>query len=142
MHPGWRVGAVGDDVRAAMAALLGPTPNVVVGDFDGNGRVDVAVLIEYQSVDALQKVFTDYTEVIAFLDTARGYKPIRLEDPMPGPNPDRYLFLQKRGTEGFDSEANKKFNYPHDSIGFGFFEKAGGSYIYEQGKFRYVVESD
>jgi hypothetical protein len=116
MHPGWRVGAVGQHVRAAVGARLGPTPNIIVGDFDGNGHADVAVLIEYPNVEP-GKAFTHVIEVIAFLNTARGYGLIGLMPGSPGPNPDVYLTLQKRGTQGFDFEANRKFVYPHDSIG-------------------------
>ena len=142
MHPGWRIGAVGDDVRSTVGSQLGPSPNVVVGDFDGNSRQDVAVLIEYRNVDEPDKAFTHYVEIIAFLDKGHAYESIRLEDRTPGPDPGRYLTLQKRGEQGFDFEGNKRFRYPHDSIGVWFFEKAGGTYIYDKGRFRFVLESD
>src|SRR5262249_42009405 len=123
MHPAWGVAGVSEDVRTAVGAHLGPTPNVIVGDFDGDGRRDVAVLIEYRSVDQSNRSFTDYSEVIAFLDTRHGYEPIRLGDRIPEPDHERYLTLQKRGAQGYDFEANKKFSYPHDSIGLWFFGK-------------------
>jgi hypothetical protein len=142
MHPGWRVGAVGADVRAADGRRLGRTPNIVFGDFDSDGRRDVAVLIEYGNVDQTQKSFTHYIEVFAFLNRAGGYEAIRLTDQSPGPDPRQYLTLQRRGDRGLDFETGKRFTYPHDSIGLWFFEKAGGTYIYDNGKFRYVAESD
>ena len=142
MHPGWRIAEVSRAVRAAVADRLGPVPNVILGDFDGNGRQDVAVLIEYRNVAEPEKAFTHYAEIIAFLDTGRGYEAIRVDDRVPGPDPDRYLTLQKRGARGFDFEANTRFTYPHDSIGAWFFEKAGGTYIYDKGSFRFVLEED
>jgi hypothetical protein len=142
MHPGWRIAAVTDDVRQTVGARLGPTPNVVVGDFDGNGRPDVAILVEYRNVDDPAKAYTHYTEIIAFLYTDRGYEQVRVDDRQAGPNPEYYLTLQKRGEQGFDFVANQRFAYARDSIGAWHFEKAGGTYLYGKGKFRYVLEAD
>ena len=126
MHPGWRVAAVGADVRSVGGERLGRTPGVITGDDDGNGRPDVAVLIEYPNVDEPTKAFTHFVEAIAFLASDRGFTSVPLRGRQPGPNPDLYLTLQKRGEQGFDFEANKKFTYAHDSIGEWYFGKAGG----------------
>ena len=142
MHPGWRIASVADDVRQFVGTRLGSVPNVVVGDFDGNSRSDVAILIEYPNADEPAKAFTHYTEIIAFLDTGRGYEAVPVDARMPGPDPIFFLTLQKRGQPGRDFEANKPFIYPHDSIGAWFFEKGGGTYIYDNGRFRFVLESD
>ena len=142
MHPGWRIAAVDDRVREFVGARLGPSPNVIVGDFDANGRTDVAVLIEYRNTDEPDKAFTHYIEIIAFLNNDKGYEPVRVDNRAPGPNPIYFLTLQKRGDQGFDFEANKRFTYPQDSIGAWFFEKGGGTYIYDRGRFRLVLEAD
>ena len=142
MHPGWRIAAVADRVREFVGARLGPSPNVIVGDFDGNGRADVAVLVEYPNADEPDKAFTHYVEIIAFLNDGDGYESVRVDNRSPGPDPIYFLTLQKRGDRGFDFEANKRFTYPQDSIGAWFFEKGGGSYIYDKGRFRMVIESD
>ena len=142
MHPGWRVAEVDSEVRRDSHARLGETPNVITGDFDGSGRADLAILIEYPNVDEPDKAFTHYSEIIAFLNTATGYLPVRLRDRQPAPHPIQFLTLQKRGARGFDFEANRKFIYPHDAIGEWYFEKGGGSYVYENGKFRYILEAD
>lgn len=141
-HPGWRVADVSREVRAGVGQRLGPTPNVISGDFDGNGRVDYAMLIEYRNIDEPAKSFTHFVEAIAFLDNARSFSLVRLRGRQPGPNPELFLTLQRRGAEGFDFEANKKFTYPHDSIGEWHFGKAGGTYIYSGSRFRYVIEAD
>ena len=77
MHPGWRIAEVSRAVRAAVGQRLGSVPNVIGGDFDGNGSQDVAVLIEYRNADEPEKAFAHYMEIIAFLDTGRGYEAIR-----------------------------------------------------------------
>jgi hypothetical protein len=102
----------------------------------------VAVLIEYENVDEPQKTFTHFVEALAFLATDRGFTPIPLRSRQPGPDPNLYLTLQKRGDQGFDFEAEKKSTYVHDSIGEWYFGKAGGTYVFENGKFRLIIESD
>src|SRR4030095_5985264 len=79
MHPGWRIAAPGADVRAVVGNRLGRTPGVLTGDCDGNGRPDVAVLIEYRNVDEPQKAFSHFVEAIAFLATERGSHRSRYE---------------------------------------------------------------
>lgn len=142
LHPGWRIAGVSTEVRQEVGRELGETANVIIGDFDGNGRPDVAMLVEYRNTDQPQKAFTHYVEALAFLNTGRGFIRFELRDRSPAPNPDLYLTLQKRGAQGFDFIANKKFTYAHDSIGEWWFGKAGGTYIYERGRFRRVTESD
>lgn len=141
-YPGWRVADVSREVRDAVGPMLGLTPGVISGDFDGNGRADYAMLIEYRNRDEPEKAFTHYLEALAFLDDAGSFRLVRLRDRQPGPNPEQFLTLQKRGAQGFDFEANKKFTYPHDSIGEWYFGKAGGTYIFGEARFRYVLEAD
>lgn len=142
-HPGWRVADVTAEVRANVGQRLGPTPGMVSGDFDGNGRADYALLIEYPNTVEPSKAFTHIVEALAFLDTGRGFSMVRLRDRQPGPEPTLFVTLQRRGTQGFDVEANATFTYPLDSIGEWYFGKAaGGSYIYRDGRFRYVAEVD
>jgi hypothetical protein len=66
-----------------------------------------------------------------------------LKDPVPaGDDRNFFLTLQRRGAKGHDLEAGKDFTYPHDSIGVWYYGVAGGSYIFENGRFRFVSESD
>ena len=59
-YPGWRVAGVSSEVRAAIGQRLGPTPGVISGDFDGNGRADYAIVIEYENRDEPAKAFTHF----------------------------------------------------------------------------------
>jgi hypothetical protein len=108
-HTGWRVAGVSPEVRIALGQKLGLTPNVVSGDFDGNGRVDYAMLVEYPDTDGPDTRFTHFVDAFAFLGNGAGFALIPLRDRRPGPNPDLFLTLQPRGTQGFDFEANARF---------------------------------
>jgi len=69
-YPGWHVAEVSREVRAAVGQRLGTTPGVIRGDFDGNGRADYAMLIEYRNTDDGGQPFTHFVEALAFLDNA------------------------------------------------------------------------
>lgn len=142
MFPGWRISSVSSEVRGFLRqrSLVG-MPNIIRGDFDGNGGTDYAILIEHPTSSRRAAPSGTAAEVVAFLEDRGAFKPFVLKEPVP-PDLRRYLTLQRKGGEGHDLEANKKFRYPNDSIGVWFFGVAGGTYIFENGSFRYVVESD
>jgi len=140
-YPGWRVADISLDVRTTAKQRLGPEPNVISGDFDGNGWPDHALLIEYRNTDPRESS-TYFNEVVAFLNEEGRFRLTKLRDRQPGPHPGVYLTLQKKGSEGLDFEAKKKFTYATDSIGEWFLGKGGGSYIFRDGRFRFVIEAD
>jgi len=140
--PGWRFSEVSGDVRQFLRERRpGARPDLIRGDFDGDGRTDYAVLIEHGNFDKRGKSFARVVEQLAFLRRGSGYKLSTLESSAPA-NPELYLTLAEKGAEGFDFHTRTKFRYPHDSIRVSYFEKAGGTYIYRGGRFRYVLESD
>jgi len=140
--PGWRFSEVSGEVQQFLRERHpGALPNLIKGDFDGNGQTDYAVLIEHGNFDRRGKAFGRVVELLAFLRRGSGYKLFTLERTSPA-NPELYLTLAGKGAEGHDFHAGRNFRYPNDSIGFDFFGKAGGTYIYRRGKFRYVYKSD
>ena len=52
------------------------------------------------------------------------------------------MTLARKGGRGYDFHAGRKFRYPRDAFSALYFGKAGGTYIHDRGKFRYVYESD
>ena len=140
--PGWRFSEVSAGVREFFReSLPGARPNLVTGDFDGDGRADYALLIEHSNFDQPGAGFSHVVERLVFLRRGAGYRMHRLEQDSPA-NPDLYLTLARRGRQGFDFKAERKYRYPNDSISVWYFEKAGGTYIYQRGRFRYVTEAD
>lgn len=141
--PGWRLCPVSSRVRNRLRERSPKAlPNVVAGDFDGNDLTDYAVLIEHPSFSkGGGSVSRDVSEVVAFLDQGTAFKLFVVKEPVP-PDPRRYLTLQRKGQQGYDLERNRPFTYSNDSIGVWFFGVAGGTYIFSDGWFRLVVESD
>jgi len=140
--PGWRFSEVSGDVQQFFKERFPDArPNLIKGDFDGNGQMDYAMLIEHSNFDESGKAFTHVVERLAFLKKAAKYKLYILEEYSPA-DPIVYLNLAKKGKESREFQTQTKFRYPNDSISISFFEKAGGTYIYRKGRFRYVNESD
>jgi hypothetical protein len=139
--PGWQFSEVSSEVQQFFRERFADAhPNTIKGDFDGNGQMDYAVLVEHSNFDRSGKTFSHVVEILAFLKRGARYKLYILEETAPE-NPELYLTLAK-GEEGRNFQTQKKFKYPNDSIRVSYFEKAGGTYIYNKGGFRYVVESD
>lgn len=141
--PGWRLAEPSAAVRDFVARKSpGSHPSLLVGDFDGNGQADYALLIEHTNFDGRGKAFSHVKQKLVFLAGLRSFTLIALDEPSPA-DPCVYLTLRRKGTEGFDFEANRKFLYPSDSIGYSYLDKAAsGTYIYTNGAFRYVTEAD
>lgn len=140
--PGWKFSEVSGGVRQFFGERFPRArPNLIEGDFDGDGRTDYAVLIEHANFNEGGKAFTHVVERLAFLRRETGYRLYALERSAPA-NPELYLTLARKGEEGRDFRTGRKFRYPNDSICVSYFEKAGGTYIYRRGRFRYVIESD
>jgi hypothetical protein len=141
--PAWRLCSVSSRVRDTLRERSPKAlPTVVAGDFDGNGLTDYAVLLEYPTFSkGGGAASSDVSEVVALLDQGAAFKLFIVKEPVP-PDPRRYLTLQRKGQRGYDLERDRPFTYPNDSIGVWFFGVAGGTYIFSNGGFRYVVESD
>ena len=139
-YPGWQPSQVGADVQAFVRERSSvASANIIKGDFDGNGRTDYAVLLEYPSGPQVGAI--NWLQLVAFLAEKKSFKLIVLNDPIPS-EPQFYITLQRKGARGYNLATYKRFRYPHDSIGMWYFGVAGGTFIYSNGRFRHVAESD
>ncbi len=139
VFPGWRFSEVREEIRQFLKEEVSPNarPEIVQGDFDGNGSLDYAVLIEGGPIfNSAGEVGGHHGYVVAFLRNADGYKLYGMEAM------GEYLTLMRKGEQGYDYETQRHFTYKNDAIGAGIFEKAGVSYIYENGRFRVIITSD
>jgi hypothetical protein len=140
--PSWRFAGVSSEVQQFFRErLTGASPNSIKGDFDGNGQMDYAVVVEHSDFDKSGKAFCCMVTVLAFLKSGSGFKLHILEESA-GPNLELYMTLARKGSAGRNFDTQSKFKYPNDSVSVWYFEKAGGTYIYSKGRFRYVLESD
>ncbi len=136
--PHWRFPEVSDEIRDFLKKNVAPDarPEFIEGDFNGDGKLDCAVLIEQGAVPNESGETIGYNVYIAaFMKRNAGYKLYVM-----GGN--EYVTLVKKGDKDYDYETGKTFTYDNDAIFTGIFEKAGTSYIFENGKFRAIITSD
>jgi hypothetical protein len=132
-YKGWRLAEVSPEVREHFARhKVVFAPNLLRGDFNGDGRADVALLITHK----------ERCIVLAFLTKGQSVrKHIKANFPN-GSDVPLYLWLFCKGEKAHNYETGRDFVYPRDTIGLMFYEKAGVAYLYERGKFRKVIVSD
>jgi hypothetical protein len=125
---GWRFSDVSPEVRQFFKEnMRGASPVVISGDFDGNGRRDYAVLVQWRARYYL----------VIFLRRTADYKMYVIKDPN-----GEYLILARKGTRDYNYNEQKEITYANDAIMTGIFEKGGSSYIFKNGGFRSFISSD
>ena len=136
--PGWQFPEVSDDDCQSVKTWGGKEAyaQLIQGDFDGDGRVDHAVLIQYGSIIDRGVVIGPRTYIVAFLHEQDKYKMKIVTREGGG-----CLQLMRKGDSDYDYEAQREFTYQQDTIMSGL-GMGGSSYLYEKGKFRAIVTSD
>ena len=138
--PDWRYADISDEVRQLFKedAAANTRPDLITGDFDGDGRADFAALILHGTtrVEQNEVVGPDFSLVI-FMARDQSYQLHVIEDPGGG-----YLELIHKGDGSYDYEAQKEFTFEHDAIDAIIFEKGATSDVYENGCFRAIITGD
>jgi hypothetical protein len=137
--PGWQFPAVSDDDCQAVKSWGGKDAfaQLIQGDFDGDGRLDHAVLIEVESgTDDLGLVSRPAVYIIAFLAGRHEYRMRMVTHEGGG-----CVQLMRKGQGGYDYHAQREFIYSNDTI-FSSEGMGGSSYLYEHGNFRAIISSD
>ncbi len=138
--PDWRFAYIPDDEREALKqyspAIL--QPDLISGDFDGDGHQDYAALIVHgvTRVEHDEIISPDFALVI-FMAHRSGYQLYTIEDPG-----GEYIALIHKGDRGYNYELQAEFTFENDAIDAVIFEKAATSYVYEQGNFRAIITGD
>jgi hypothetical protein len=137
--PGWKFVEVSPEVRQFFAQeMKGASPALINGDFDGNGRLDYAALIQHGKIlNEKGKAIGPRYYLVAFLRKGTGYRMYVIKDPA-----GEYLCLAKKGTRDYSYEEQKEITYVNDAIMTGIFEKGGSSYVYKNGRFISFTSSD
>jgi hypothetical protein len=115
--PGWRLAPVAPQIEDWFRGYRLPyRPNLATGDFNDDGRPDLAVQI-LCSLDGKprQLVFG----LVARSDS--GYQMFPLANDTP--DPFTFLIVYKKGEKDFDFEAMKPFRYASDSLGLLYFDR-------------------
>jgi hypothetical protein len=137
--PGWKFAEVSREVQQYFERdLQGAPPHLISGDFDGNRQPDYAALIWHgKARDGGGKAIGPRSFLVIFLRTGKGYRVHVIKDPV-----GEYLCLARKGTKDYNYDEQKEITYVNDAILIGIFEKAGVSYVYENGRFRLFTSSD
>jgi hypothetical protein len=102
-YPGWRVAPVIQPVREELLVRApGADPNIIAGDFNGDGREDYVVLLQYERT-AARGAPDVIDEAAALIASGSTFEVI----PVAGfpPNNLRYLTLERKGNEGRSRDA-------------------------------------
>lgn len=125
--PRWRFPAIDPEVLE-WAEADGQNPTVAEGDFNRDGAMDVALLIEAQP---------DRKRVIAVCltgaDRLHRIEPLGCQDG---------IVAMRRGQRYYDFEADTEGVYDRDGVHAYCFGKAGLTYLLRDGRFHAVHDSD
>lgn len=123
---GWQLARVTKEVSKVAKGQFNPV--IGIGDFDGDGRNDEAILVQHAG----------QTKVAVCLVTASGTRLVVIEEPYCSD----YLFISKAGSEQYDHETGKTEVIKNDGISVFCFESAGATYLYDGQAFRKLIFSD
>jgi hypothetical protein len=112
---GWQLASVLPEISDEIRTRT-PTwpPNLLPGDFNGDGDIDVAVLVECKG----------RVQLTAFLSNGRGFSLTVLEQSQPH-DPRQFLHLIRK-------------EYGHDAIGVEYEAVGGHAWVFSDGKWRSV----
>lgn len=114
--PGWQLAPVIPEIAAEIRTRT-PTwpPNLLPGDFNGDGQIDVAVLIECKGS----------AQLLAFLSNGPGFSKHVLEKPQPYDSR-QFLHLIRK-------------EYEHDAIGVEYEAIGGHAWVFRDNRWQSVV---
>src|SRR5439155_24859871 len=121
------------------AKAQGFDPTRAEGDFDGDGRGDVAFLVQLRATPVSQnpdRIFA--TRVAVCLNRTSGVTLHVVEEPYCA---DAILRAVK-GERYFDFERERDGTFPSDGVRTICFEAAGATFLFERGGFRRIIDGD
>lgn len=106
--------------------------NIARSDFDGDGLEDIAMLISTKSNEGISQY------IAVCFDRKEGVELHLIKDPYCGEG----IKVSLKGHKFYNYETGRSEKYPSNGISAYCFEKAGSTYLYRNGSFRMVVDSD
>ena len=134
----WRLAPVSPDVEQfAKSRNLNPTR--VSGDFDGDGRRDVALLfLDGPDPNPHYPARLDVLHIAVCMNRASATKLYLIDKPYCGDG----ISVARKGSRYYDFEKLTEGTYKRDGVHAYCFEKAGATYQFENGSFHRIVDSD
>jgi hypothetical protein len=128
-YPGWKLAAISPQITAWFREYrFQYDPNLVPGDFDGDGKTDYVVQIQTKQKQQL---------VIGFVNRGEKFEVhVLASDSV---DPYSYLFLMEKGSKDFDFTTLKPFRHPVDAVDLLYFEKTPLTFMYRNGVFRKML---
>jgi hypothetical protein len=123
----WHLAEVSEEV-SSWANQEKFNPVIATGDFDGNGKIDQAILIEHEKD----------RKIAVCLSTAKSTKLVVISNPYCRD----YVSTSRAGGKHYNYDTDKTETIKNDGVSVSCFEKAGATYVYENGAFRQIVDSD
>lgn len=134
----WRLASATAAV-AEFAKTRHENPAVTKGDFDGDGRQDLALLIQDgPAPESDLPGRLDSLHLAVCLNQKTGIKLYLIDKPYCGDG----ITRTPKGNSYYDFETNKTGTYRLDGVSAYCFEKAGATYEFADGQFQRIVDSD
>lgn len=136
----WSVSSVAVTV-AEWAKSHRINPTMVIGDFDGDGHRDIAVLIQNRLDPVLDDPKRADSSLVAVCLSRTKSPILHLID---NPYCSDLVELSRKGRRYHDFEKRKSNTYPRDGVKTVCFEKASATYVYDakSKSFRRIVDGD
>jgi hypothetical protein len=136
----WSISSVTGEV-AEWAKSRRMNPTFVQGDFDGDGRADIALLIQNRSEPSLEYPERAYSSLVAVCLSRPTSVTLHL---LKEPYCSDLIARSPKGERYYDFETDRRGTYPSDGVKTVCFEKASATYVYEKqaGSFRRIVDGD
>jgi len=128
---GWRHSPPSDDL-AAYAKQKNLETNIAQADFDGDGIRDTAVLLVVPTEGR------QVQHIAVCLERKAQVKLHLIREPYCGDG----ISVARKGQTVHDYETGKNVTYRTNGVHAYCFEKAGGTYLFKNGRFELVVDSD
>ena len=131
--PGWQLSPPPPDLAEAAKQKKFST-NIVQADFDDNGTRDTAVLVGMPGTGEIHP-----RQRIAVCLTQSGRINLHvISDPYCGDG----ISVAPKGTRAWDFITEKRVTYWTNGVSAYCYEKAGGTYLFRDGKFVLIVDGD
>lgn len=125
--PQWKYHDVPSDA-VKWAEEQGLNPNVTSGDFNADGHLDYAALVNVVGVPHLAVCISHGRTVRLFT--------------VEGPYCSDLVFRSKARKRYYNFETDRHEVLPRDGVSVSCLEKAGATYLYEKGGLRRIIDSD